>query len=216
MSDIAIDYRSVTDIVTDTINPGAALARHANKEGLEGRGLFSEDRQEKMQGGTEVHTVLEALRDHEAVDTQAFPAARRGYARGILRWHGRFDRKILMAEVDVSSVELRIKGRIDYVRACQKASCPCGGEGVVLGDLKVGKLVTFVTAHLQVGGYHAIWLNEEREQVVCGGEVLCVNALGDFKIWPSLASPRAFFAAADWHEELAPLRSAVEMQRDAR
>jgi hypothetical protein len=215
VSEATLEFRTVTDLVTDVVNPGRALERHANKEGLAGRALFSDERREKMEGGTEVHTVLEDLRDGAAVDVAGYPVARRGYVKGITRWQQRFDRKIVDVEVEVVSDVLKVKGRIDYVRLCQKQGCGCGGEGFILGDLKVGKLVTYVTAHLQVAAYHYIWIEAGHSAAICGGEVLCVNAAGDFAVWPVLASPDAFVKAADWHAELVPMRLAVEEQKGA-
>lgn len=216
MTQSALDFRSVTDLVTDVVNPGEALARHANREGLAGRTLFSEERREKMEGGTEVHSVLEDLRDECVVEVSDYPVARRGYVRGLLSWQKRFERRITQVEVELVSEVLKVKGRADYVRLCQKAGCSCEGKGLVLGDLKVGKLVTFVQAHLQVSGYHYIWIERGLPGIICGGEVLCVNANGDFKVWTVLASPEDFVAAANWHTRFVPLRSAVELQRDAR
>jgi hypothetical protein len=210
-----IEYRSVTDLVSAVVNPGEALARHANKEGLAGRSLFSEERREKMEGGTEVHAVLEDLRDGKEIILEDYPVARRGYVQGMRNWHGRFKRRILQCEVELISETLRVKGRADYVRACQRPHCFCNGQGLIIGDLKVGRLVTFVQAHLQVSGYHYIWVETGRDGIVCGGEVLCVNAAGDFSVWPVLASPHAFVAAADWHKELAPLQLAVNEQKGA-
>lgn len=215
MTETAIDYRSVTDLVSDVINPGDALARHANKEGLAGRALFSEERREKMEGGTEVHTVLEDLRDGKEVVLSSFPVPRQGYVRGLVKWQERFERRITQVEVEVDSVVLRVKGRVDYVRACQKPGCSCEGKGFILGDLKVGRLVTFIQAHLQVSAYHYVWIEEGREGVICGGEVLCVNAAGDFSVWAVLAVPDDFLFAANWHERLVPLRLAVEEQKGA-
>lgn len=216
MPETALEFRSVTDLVTDVINPGEALARHANREGLAGRTLFSDERREKMEGGSEVHAALEDLRNECIVQPDHYPVARRGYVRGLLSWQKRFERRITQVEVELVSEILKVKGRADYVRLCQKAGCSCEGKGLVLGDLKVGKLVTFVQAHLQVGGYHYIWIERGLPGIICGGEVLCVNANGDFKVWTGLASPEAFVAAANWHAELVPLRGAVEMQRDTR
>lgn len=215
MPETATEYRTVTDLVNDVVNPGEALTRHANREGLAGRGLYSEQRREKMAGGTEVHTALEDLRDGKEVIVDSFPVARRGYALGIKRWHERFERRIVAVEVELVSKVLMVKGRTDYVRACQKDDCACRGEGLVLGDLKVGRLTTYIQAHLQVGAYHCIWLEEGREGVICGREVLCVNANGDFAVWPGLATPEAFLKAADWHTELLPLRRSVEEQKGA-
>lgn len=213
MPESAIEYRSVTDLVHAVVNPGEALARHANREGLEGRALFSEERREKMEGGTEVHTVLEDLRDGKEILVENFPVARRGYVRGMQKWHKRFERRIIECEVELVSEALRVKGRADYTRACQKSDCFCAGRGIIIGDLKVGRLVTYIQAHLQVAAYHYIWIEESRPEIICGGEVLCVNAAGDFKAWPVLASTFAFVAAAKWHAELAPLSLAVNEQK---
>ncbi len=213
MPNATLEYRSVTDLVHDVVNPGHGLARHANREGLEGRPLYSEERKQKMEGGAEVHSVLETLRDEGEVDFEAFPLSRRGYARGLTRWQKRFSRRIVATEIELVSQALKVRGRADYIRACQKSGCTCEGAGLILGDLKVGRLVAFIQAHLQVAAYRYIWIEEGREGVICGGEVLCVNALGDFAAWPALASPEAFLKAADWHTELAPLRLAVEEQK---
>lgn len=209
------EWRTVTDIVNDVINPGDAFVRHANREGLAGRALYSDERKAKMEGGTEVHMVLEAMKKGEEVAVTSFPAARRGYVLGLKRWRKRFDRRILAVEIELESPTLRVRGRTDYVRACQKEGCSCGGEGLVIGDLKVGSLVTYIQAHLQVSGYHRMWLEEEREGTICGGEVLCVNANGDFSVWPVLAVPDDFLFAADWHERFLPLRRAIEEQKGA-
>lgn len=210
------EWRTVTDISNDVSNPGEALARHANREGLEGRSLFSDERQERMEGGTKVHEVFDLLRAGEEVDPKSYEVKLRGYVGGLLAWHSRFERKILKTEVEVENPKTKVRGRIDVVRACTKEGCPCDSTGIVVLDGKIGKLVTYLPAHLQVAGYEYLWMFEERPQPVCGREILCVNAAGAFKVWEGLCTPEMFITASIWHEDLVPLRRAVNEQRDRR
>lgn len=207
-------WRTVTDISNDVVNPGDALARHANREGLAGRGLYSDERQEVMEGGNAAHGVFELLQEGKTVEAKDYEVAVRGFVRGILSWQNQFERKILETEVEVVAEKPRIKGRIDILRACTKPDHDCGGKGVVIVDGKMGKLVTYLPSHLQVGGYHYLWLYEERTAPICGREILCINAEGRFKVWPGLATPEQFLSAAIWQDYLVPLRQAVNEQRD--
>lgn len=202
-------WRSVTTVAKDVVNPGEALLRWANSQGLKGLSMEASRRSGQL-AGTKVHTALSAWARGDEPDPQEFDRTHRRYLAGLIAWRRRRDHRILFAEVKLEDPALRVTGRVDYCRECRRPGCSCGGSGGVLGDLKLGGLRTYAEAHVQVAGYHHLWIVEGREPAICGTEVLALDWHGNAQAHVCRATPQDFVKAADWQDRLFRIKRDVQ------
>lgn len=195
-------WRSVTGLVEDVINPGEAMLKWANNEGLHGRTIGQKDRQTTMSSGSEIHRALESSIDGGPPDPEDYAPSARAGVRGVKTWKTSRQVDLLAVETELKSDTLRVSGREDYLRRCKAPRCACGGEGVVVGDLKTGSLRTYPEYHLQPAAYWYMRLENFPDLVVCTAEILCIDREGNVRVVPCIFGPEQFRLAAEWHTEL--------------
>ena len=96
--------------------------------------------------GTSVHTAFESLSEGTVPKLSKFPAAERGYLKGMFAWWAEHEPEAEMVEVMLASLQDRFAGRTDLVAKVN------GRRGII--DLKTSKSIR-ESHHFQLQGYRS-------------------------------------------------------------
>lgn len=190
--------------VAKTLNPGEGLLRWANQQGLKGVPL-AVARKPGTGAGLSVHSFLERLtagEDPDVVEAAAAPlqAPTGSYVRGLCGWWREQRPVVLFTEEKVASERLRVRGRIDLVRACTRLGCECYGEGAVISDAKTGGLTAYVESHLQAATYREMWPDVGlRPEHLCGVELVCLDDRARWNVEPCSVTREQLLAVLAAH-----------------
>lgn len=208
---------AVGTVAKAVVNPGDGLLDWAHAQGRSGKSLHAAG-QPNLDRGNVAHAALEALFRGKPMDVQSAAPGHRPFLDGLDDWYVTTNPKLLAMECSLSDAKLRVRGRIDYVRACPGcAHCEDPYDermhegGVILGDQKTGGLRAKRESHIQVGGgYRLLWKltplgARPVRRVVCGAEIVQIDQRGDYEVVEAKCTPDMFLRGLAWFRDLSTI-----------